>query len=106
MQAGAQLIGQFDACAVRALHMRRDADDVLGRAFDEQRARAVRFGQHRDAAALEIEWNLIDLAPVRRVDGAMRLDGIVRIITKGLANRWANRSQAGVRLGAAAPLPP
>lgn len=46
----------------------REAKYVFRGAFDDQQPRTRAFYQHRDAPALEVEWDFVHLAPPRAID--------------------------------------
>ena len=59
-------------CIVDALR-----DDVLGRTLHHEQPRRTVVDEHGDAAALEIEGNLVDLLPGRDIELLMREDRLV-----------------------------
>ena len=62
---------------LRGLVVPAQPEQVVGRALDDQPALVAALDQHRDAAALEVERHLVDLAPAADVDPAMFEDGFV-----------------------------
>ena len=76
-QRGAPLVRQRPRGAIWRLGGRAEPNDILGRAFNDQRSGAVALDQHGDPATFEVERDFVDLPPRRRVDFLMSQDGFV-----------------------------